>query len=425
MPKHSEQKKSSDNLFYHRPEKLSYSQENIEEKDSNTNFEPDSELSNIISEISNLNIEKDSEINNFDFQKDIKINNMALTVNDFIKDAQRIHEFRGDESYSLSSFIREVDTVLPQLNDKPDIKKYVFERVILNKIQGEALLVMRTLPETATWDEIKTELIKSFGVKESYYQLMQQAFSIRPSSVSAYYNNLQNILAKLNEKYCYDSEKPLEFSPRRNEDVILKTFLNNIDVNLASIIINKNVNSLRESYNLLENLGLIRERQFNNNNNSFKNRSNKPRSFQNNNNFGQNNSNFGSNFQRNFHNSNNNGAPYQSSQNFANNNRTPYQNSQNFSNQSRNNYQNNSNSFSNNFQNFQNFNQNNARSSGQTRRTNNSFRNFNRINNYQQPEPMEVDFVRHDPNFRSNPQTENPVQDESNFQLEPQIQTFR
>lgn len=82
-------------------------------------------------------------------------NTWQLSVTDLMKDAQRIHEFRGDNSYALTSFLREVDTLLPLFNGNPQLKQYVFHRTIINKIQGRALDVMQTVGNEASWDEIK------------------------------------------------------------------------------------------------------------------------------------------------------------------------------------------------------------------------------------------------------------------------------
>lgn len=184
---------------------------------------------------------------------------VIFTINDLIKDAQRIGEFRGDGSYALVSFLREVDTILPMFNDHPNIKVYVFQRIIINKIQGAALEVIQTLGSGATWEEIKQELVNNFGVQKSYHQLYHEAFSARNYQVRDYYNILKIILSQLNEKYEHDIKKPNEFNPKTNESLILKTFLDNIDPNLASIVLNRNVKTLREAYSTLENLGLIRE----------------------------------------------------------------------------------------------------------------------------------------------------------------------
>lgn len=183
-----------------------------------------------------------------------------LSANDIFQDAQRIREFTGDGSYALTSFIREVDTILPVLDEQPEVKQYLFQRIIVNKIQGSALDAIRTLGPNITWDNIKTELINNFGVKESYHQLYHKALSARNYNVSEYYEILINILSKLNEKFAYDQAKPSEFSPLNNEVIILRTFLDNLDPSLTSVIISREIKNLREAYNILETSGLIRNK---------------------------------------------------------------------------------------------------------------------------------------------------------------------
>lgn len=195
---------------------------------------------------------------------------LALSINDVLKDAQRIHEFRGDDSFALTSFLREVDTVLELVQSDLGASEYIYKRIILNKLQGEALHVLRTLGPNPAWSETKRALIENFGVKQSYHQLYQEAFGAKNYGIINYYSHLLSILCKINEKYEYDYEKPVEFSPANAEKIILRTFINNIDVNLASVVINRNVSKLRDAYNLLEHQGLIRnniQKTYNNNQN--------------------------------------------------------------------------------------------------------------------------------------------------------------
>jgi len=49
---------------------------------------------------------------------------LQLSQSEVIKDAQTINVFRGDSSYALSSFIREVDTVLLLTADQPQLQLY-------------------------------------------------------------------------------------------------------------------------------------------------------------------------------------------------------------------------------------------------------------------------------------------------------------
>lgn len=71
--------------------------------------------------------------------------NLSLSINDVLKDAHRVSEFRGDGSYALISFLREVKTLFALVQIDPGAQEYIYKRIILNKIQGEALHVIRTL----------------------------------------------------------------------------------------------------------------------------------------------------------------------------------------------------------------------------------------------------------------------------------------
>ncbi|XP_055387933.1 homeobox protein 3-like [Condylostylus longicornis] len=243
MPKEKQKSRSERPLIYEIPEKMALNNNN-----------------------NNVNNNNSANNNRAEF---------TLTASDLLKDAQRIHEFKGNVDYAQSSFIREVDTLLPLFDNSPDLKQYAFIRIIINKIQGQALDVMRTLGPNSTWENIKGILTNNFGVQQTYHQLYQEALSLKSNSVSDYFNKLKIILSKLNEKFEFDSRKPQEFNPKINEPVIFNTFLNNIDTNLASVIINKNIENLREAYNTLVNLNLIRDKNSNNINkydNHFNNR---------------------------------------------------------------------------------------------------------------------------------------------------------
>ncbi|XP_049308582.1 uncharacterized protein LOC125777521 [Bactrocera dorsalis] len=102
-----------------------------------------------------------------------------ISASDLLKEAAKIKEFRGDGSYDISSFIGEVELILPLFDENQAVKNYVWERHIKTKIQGEALQIIRTLNRDSSWDEVKTELIRNFGIRESYHQLFHQAITTR------------------------------------------------------------------------------------------------------------------------------------------------------------------------------------------------------------------------------------------------------
>lgn len=228
-------------------------------------------------------------------------------------------------------------------------------------------------------------MVNNFGIKETYFQLYHKALSLRNNNnVSEYFCKLKNILAKLNEKYEYDSQKPTEFSPKANESLILKTFLDNIDSSLASVVLSRNLNTLREAYNILQISGLIREKQKQNFNQNQQNVNSNNRTS---NNLNKHiNSNQHNNQYRNSHHSNNSGQFKNSSQSSGQRWPSTNHNSQRH-------YPNNSNQFRNHpsgLNSFQSRQNRDLNSSAQLRRN--------------QVEPMDVDHIEHEVNFQLSPQ---------------------
>ncbi|KAL7725773.1 hypothetical protein ACLKA6_017603 [Drosophila palustris] len=105
--------------------------------------------------------------------------NITVTGSDLLKEASRIRGFSGRDDYDLSSFLREVDTVLELFRENANTRLFVIQRYVVTKIHGEALNVIRPLGGNSTWEAIKAELIRNFGVKESYHHLYHRAISIR------------------------------------------------------------------------------------------------------------------------------------------------------------------------------------------------------------------------------------------------------
>lgn len=333
---------------------------------------------------------------------------MAITVAELIKESSKIKEFWGNSQYSLTSFIREVEIFLPHFVGTA-VEQYILQRNVINKIQGPALQAIRTLGPNVTWDNIKAELIRNFGVRDTYYSLHHQALSLRNNNVSDYFYNLKEILDKLNTKYEFDYEKPVEFSPSANEAMIVKIFINGLDPNLASVVISRQTNNLRDAYYILEETGLI---QINKNKYNRQNTNNKN---YNNNNFNRQTSNQNDqtrhrhdNNHYNHRNYNNNSGQFR---NNNNNNYNNYNNSGQYRNQNRNysgQYKNPFNQNRNNSGQFKNNSNNNNNNNNGNNYNNNGYNNNNnnqRQNNNNQT-PMECDHVqqaKEEVNFHSPP----------------------
>lgn len=323
----------------------------------------------------------------------------TLTFKDVISEARAVPMFTGSDAFSLTAFLREAET-LCELVTEPVSKAYV-TRIILSKIQGEAAVAIRRLLDP-TWIQIKSQLIKSFGVNESYLNLKEQADQMNCRNVSQLYNLLSALLDKLNLKYVLDSSKPLEFQPSNNEKSILEKFLNKINRVDSMFIRAKNIATLEEAHQALLGTGiLISDRS------SVRDVRDANR------------------FQTRRNNFENNRRPFdtknQNTNNFTNNNRNsnqiPNRNSGNFRYENNRNHNQNFNTGNNNYQrpSFNpNFNSNFNRNSGNFR--NNYSGNFanrnpfnNRNNNIANPEPMDVDhnFMENSENFQLDHRTPN------------------
>lgn len=308
----------------------------------------------------------------------------SITFRDIVSEARAIPVFTGTDTYSLSSFIKEVETLRAMVTDENG-KAYI-SRILYSKIQGEAAISLRRLQDPS-WEQIKGQLIKSFGVNESYLNLKEQADRINTRNVSELYSQLSSILDKLNLKYSLDERKPVDFQPFNNEESILEKFLNKINRVDAMYIRTKGIRSLEEAYQALVETGVT---TFDKNSHKDLNKT--------------------QNKKHNFHNQR--FQNFDSRNNGVNNFRT-YQNNGHYQNSHQiRNPNNNRNNYQNNYRNHnQNNNTNYNRNSGNFR--NNNSENFaNRNYNNSQPrypagpEPMEVDHnsVERLENFHSAPQ---------------------
>lgn len=273
-----------------------------------------------------------------------------ITVKDLITEARSVPVFRGDGSSELSSFLSEAENIA-SLAIEQNSKNYIYN-IFIAKLQGEAAMSIRRLPDDRNWETIKQQLIKSFGVQESYLKLKDKADGVKFSNVSQFYKELRDILDKLNLKYKLDSEKPTEFKPQNNEKSILEKFLNKINRSDSMYLRIKDVLTLEEAYYSLVETG-INDHIKNDNNpgrqSNFKNRDHQnyqTRTYHNNNRYSDNNNRYNNNQNR-FNqsrdeisqNSNySNKSRYQTS-NFSNRNSNPFRNNSPSSSQSQQNRQ--------------------------------------------------------------------------------------
>lgn len=179
----------------------------------------------------------------------------SIGLKELINEARAVPAFKGDGSYELCHFIQEVETLVRMAPDDAT-KAYIF-RILITKLQGKAATsIRRLMHQTVTWEGVKSQLIKSFGVQETYLKLKEKADSIKFFTVSQYYNELLVVLDKLNLKYNLDSDKPIEFKPDNNESSILEKFLSKLPRSDSMFLRIKGVRTIEEAYHELMQTGL-------------------------------------------------------------------------------------------------------------------------------------------------------------------------
>jgi hypothetical protein len=329
-----------------------------------------------------------------DIQENFNKNMAQITFRDVIIEARSVPVFDGSDTYSLYSFIKEVESLLDILTE--DTQKNYVTRILLGKIQGPAAAAVRRLDST-TWNDIKEQLIKCFGVTESYLDLKEKADNINSKNVSELYHSLSNILDKLNHKYQLDEEKPIEFQPKHNEISILNKFLNKINRVDAMFVRTSQIKTLEEAFQALKNTGItLSDPQRNSNSPRASNSSTK---------------NYNPNFKRNFQSNSNqtSGGNTRSYFNYNRNNNHNFHNNNNYNNNYNRNYNNHNFHNNNNHNNNYNRNSNNSGTFSRNNRQNNYNNNYtyNQRNQQSAPEPMEVDNIDLNitENFHPSPQT--------------------
>lgn len=150
---------------------------------------------------------------------------MALTLAESLRKAGSLPIFNGNDEYTLSNFLRDLQTMLELT---PAEHTAILQRVLINRVQGKALSVLESLINP-TWDQILHKLREEFGVKRSFYNIRCDALNIRVSNYEELYENLNNILSDMNKIYCLQPD-PLNV-PGNNELIIFDIYINYLCTN--------------------------------------------------------------------------------------------------------------------------------------------------------------------------------------------------
>lgn len=200
---------------------------------------------------------------------------MSLSLAEGLREARSIPTFSGTSDYALTSYLRDVSSVLSLVSDadKPTVRV-----VLANRLQGKALRAVETLV-TPSWDQILAKLKEEFGVRESFLNLRNQAMDVVALSIEELHHKLNEILSLMNTKYYLNQEVDTTFNPSTNEKLIFEIYLNLLPLNIKTLLIQNEITTISKAYsyyienNLIKDIYLKNRKKTypNNNSNAYQN----------------------------------------------------------------------------------------------------------------------------------------------------------
>ncbi|XP_020717768.1 uncharacterized protein LOC110119011 isoform X1 [Ceratitis capitata] len=164
----------------------------------------------------------------------------------------RMGEYNGENTAELVQFVNKVELLLHSMNNYSIQSQKFIVLQIRDKIVGKAnTTLLRYSIDTTNWNEIKRVLIENFSERNTFLQLHEKAEKVIHKNITQTYNELSNILTRMNNKYHLSTERLIDRTPESNEESILNLFKEKIPINAASIIISRNIKTLFEAYRLL------------------------------------------------------------------------------------------------------------------------------------------------------------------------------
>ncbi|CAD7006144.1 unnamed protein product [Ceratitis capitata] len=161
----------------------------------------------------------------------------------------RMGEYNGENTAELVQFVNKVELLLHSMNNYSIQSQKFIVLQIRDKIVGKAnTTLLRYSIDTTNWNEIKRVLIENFSERNTFLQLHEKAEKVIHKNITQTYNELSNILTRMNNKYHLSTERLIDRTPESNEESILNLFKEKIPINAASIIISRNIKTLFEAY---------------------------------------------------------------------------------------------------------------------------------------------------------------------------------
>lgn len=203
---------------------------------------------------------------------------MSLTLAEGLREARSLPPFSGSSEYALTSYLRDINTVLSLVAEE---NKPIIRSILANRLQGKALKAIETLVEP-TWEQIVAKLREEFGVKESFLGLRNQAMNVVALNVEELHYKLDEILNLMNTKFSLNPENNSMFSPDMNQRLIFEIYINSLPLNIKTLLMQSNITTISgaKTYfienNLMKDIYLRKNKKSQNYKQKYGNSSNKP-----------------------------------------------------------------------------------------------------------------------------------------------------
>lgn len=200
-------------------------------------------------------------------------NRLSLSI-DPLKYIDNLPEFGGAQN-ELQTFVESIDEITPYMSKYDAVSQKIFLTCIKTKIKGRAKTVVEINTHANTWDALKEVLNQNFSDSKSSLQLYDELRSVTfRTNASDLYNNIQNILRRLNNK------TKVEHSTNEVNEIIqsnirsaVDIFKNKIAEPMKSILFSRDPKTLEECFKILTEGNYLYYSPFGNNkrNNNEKN----------------------------------------------------------------------------------------------------------------------------------------------------------
>lgn len=161
----------------------------------------------------------------------------CLDTNQIINQFNQIKPF-GPKN-NLSSFIKTVENLITLCGNNCELQKFGIRIIKTQKFFGNVADSINLLADDASWEDIKTQLIKDLRPQTSYSSVINYCRSIKISNLNELFKVFVESKYKLNDSYLYDESRPDLYSPQNVDRDLTEILIDKIDGQFRSCIIDE------------------------------------------------------------------------------------------------------------------------------------------------------------------------------------------